>query len=169
MSLEGKTDAYVARGVNRPLLHTIADLMFGLNSNVMVTPEPFLEDDSFRRGSELLVKIRFTMRTSMAIDEMNAKGSAFEVALRTALNESEKEDGHVHQFFKTGATSLKKAGNFLRSAKSERVKSDEVWRKKHANKKIPERQKRKIAQTKERFVRAARYAKENPGLLHPAS
>ena len=41
------------------LLRTISDLMFGLNRAVVVTPEPFLADDYFRKGSELLLKVGF--------------------------------------------------------------------------------------------------------------
>ena len=60
-------DKVLKRQRGLSLLRTISDLMFGLNRSVVVTPEPFLSDDYFRKGSELLLKVGFTVFVSASL------------------------------------------------------------------------------------------------------
>ena len=115
---------------------------------------------------------------------MSAKGSAFEAALREVLDKSGKEHDlrqhfgittSLHERVISAKSDFEEAGSMLFSTATEglaRVVSVQSSkkikkRKKKSKETLASTFKAKAARIKERFVRAARYAKEHPGSIHP--
>ena len=125
------------------------------------------------------------MRTVKSSEEMSATGMAFESALNEVLDESSAEDSRdqIFRMFSTRGSLAKKSsevGTIFSSvtmAVTKRLMSDKVKKKKAMVKKKKKSKKGsgteqcsfkpKSGRIKEIFVRSARYAKENPGHIHP--
>lgn len=165
------------------LLDAISGIIFGLaGSGVELIPEPFLDDDFFHSGKDVLVKLRFLMRTVKSTEEMGAAGTEFAAVLKEALAPGNAEDFRGKNansgFFSETTSALKeRAESFVSSAfvfntasrsisvsgekgakleATRRVQSAGLRKKKRRSSSEGDRMKNKTARITERFVRAAR-------------